>query len=86
VPSGSYLVISHPAGDIQTEKVAEVARRYNASVVTGQTRRTGEEVTAFFGDWEILEPGVTQTALWRPDAPTALSEPIPMWAGVARKP
>jgi hypothetical protein len=86
VPSGSYLVVSHPAKDIQTEKVAEVARRYNASVVTGQTRRTGDEVTAFFGDWDILEPGITQTALWRPDGPTALSEPIPMWAGVARKP
>ena len=84
--AGSYLVISHPAKDIQAEKVAEVSRRYNASVATGQTRRTGDEVTAFFGDWEILEPGVTQTVLWRPDGPTGLAEPVPMWAGVARKP
>jgi len=85
VPSGSYLVISHPASDVQTEKVAEVARRYNASVVTGQTRRSANEVAGFFGDWEILEPGVTQTPLWRPDAPTPVTGTVPMWAGVARK-
>jgi SAM-dependent methyltransferase len=86
VPSGSHLVISHPASDVQTEKVAEVARRYNASVVTGQTRRSVDEVTAFFGDWEILEPGVTQTPEWRPDPPGPPTGAVPMWAGVARKP
>jgi S-adenosyl methyltransferase len=86
VPSGSHLVISHPASDVQTEKVAEVARRYNASVVTGQTRRSVDEVTAFFGDWEILEPGVTQTPEWRPDPPGTPTGAVPMWAGVARKP
>jgi len=84
VPSGSHLVISHPASDVETEKVTEVARRYNASVVTGQTRRSAGEVAAFFGDWEILEPGVTQTPAWRPAAPA--TGPVPMWAGVARKP
>jgi S-adenosyl methyltransferase len=86
VPSGSHLVISHPASDVQTEKVAEVARRYNASVVTGQTRRSVDEVAAFFGDWEILKPGVTQTPAWRPDPPAPVTGPVPMWAGVARKP
>jgi len=86
LPSGSHLVISHPASDVQTEKVAEVARRYNASVITGQTRRSVDEVTAFFGDWEILEPGVTQTPAWRPDPPAPVPGTVPMWAGVARKP
>ncbi len=84
--AGSHLVISHPASDVQIEKVAEVARRYNASVVTGQTRRDIAEVTAFFGDWEILEPGVTQTPAWRPADPAAVTGSVPMWAGVARKP
>jgi hypothetical protein len=86
VPAGSHLVISHPASDVQTDKVAEVARRYNASVVTGQTRRTVDEVTAFFGDWGILEPGVTQTPMWRPDPHSPVTGTVPMWAGVARKP
>ena len=86
VPAGSYLVVSHPASDVETEKVTEVARRYNASVVTGQTRRSADEVAAFLGDWEILEPGVTQTPAWRPDPASPPAGPVPMWAGVARKP
>ena len=87
VPSGSYLVISHPAADIQADAVAEVARRYNAQVPVGQTRRTRDEVARFFGDWDILEPGVTQTVLWRPDTgPHRTTPAVPMWAGVARKP
>jgi len=87
VVSGSYLVISHPAADIQAEAVAEVARRYNAQVPAGQTRRTHDEVARFFGDWDILDPGVTQTVQWRPDqGPLSTSPAVPMWAGVARKP
>jgi hypothetical protein len=87
VPSGSYLVISHPAKDIDTQAVAEVARRYNALVAAGQIRRTGQEITAFFDGLEILDPGLTQTPFWRPDPadgpPTA---GVPMWAAVGRKP
>ena len=79
-------MISHPASDVQTEKVAEVARRYNESVMTGQTRRNVTEVTAFFGDWEILEPGVTQTPARRPDPHPPVTGTVSMWAGAARKP
>ncbi len=87
VPSGSHLVISHPAKDIQADRVAEVARRYNAQVPVGQTRRSRDEVARFFGDWQILDPGVTQTVRWRPDPGLERSTAsVPMWAGVARKP
>jgi hypothetical protein len=41
---GSYLVLSHPAKDIDTEAVAEVQRRYNARVPAGQQRRSFDEV------------------------------------------
>jgi hypothetical protein len=52
-------------------------------VVTGQTRRTREQVTDFFGGLELLPPGVVETPQWRPEKPPAGS--VPMWAGVARK-
>jgi S-adenosyl methyltransferase len=83
VPPGSYLVISHPAADVQTEAVAKVAVQYNEHVVTGQTRRTQQQVTDFFGDLELLPPGVVETPRWRPEK--AVSGSVPMWAGVARK-
>ena len=86
LPPGSHLVISHPAADVQVDAVTEVARRYNAMVPVGQTRRTREQVAAFFGDWQILEPGVVQTPQWRPDPGLPRHQsPVPMWAGVARK-
>ncbi|MGH3282811.1 MAG: SAM-dependent methyltransferase [Trebonia sp.] len=85
VPPGSYLVISHPAADVQAEAVAQVALLYNQDVATGQTRRTREQVTAFFDGLEALPPGVVQTPQWRPEEPPS-GPSVPMWAGVARKP
>jgi hypothetical protein len=84
VPPGSYLVISHPAADVQSEAVAQVAAQYNQHVATGQTRRTREQVTGFFDGLELLPPGVVQTPQWRPEVPPS-GPPVPMWAGVARK-
>ena len=84
VPAGSYLVISHPAADVQTEAVAQVAAQYNEHVVNGQTRRTRAQVEGFFDGLELLPPGVVQTPQWRPEQPPAGSQ-VPMWAGVGRK-
>jgi SAM-dependent methyltransferase len=86
VAPGSYLVLSHPASDIDAEAVAEVARRYNAQVPAGQQRRSHAEVTGFFSGLDLLEPGVVQTAQWRPAGPGGSGAPVPMWAGVGRKP
>jgi hypothetical protein len=82
---GSYLVISHPAADVHTEAVTQVAQQYNQSVATGQTRRTHEQVTSFFDGLELLAPGVVQTPQWRPETPPPVSQ-VPMWAGVGQKP
>jgi len=52
-------------------------------VATGQTRRTQQQVTDFFGDLDLLPPGVVETPQWHPEKPASGS--VPMWAGVARK-
>jgi hypothetical protein len=87
VPLGSYLVICHPASDIQAEAVAEGARRYNKSVVTPQTRRDFGEVSRFFAGLQLVEPGVVQCHRWRPvpGVPAGDYE-VPGWAAVGRKP
>jgi S-adenosyl methyltransferase len=81
---GSYLVVTHPASDIDAEAVAEVARRYNARVPAGQQRRSLDQVSRFFDGLELLEPGVVQTTQWRP-AVQGTTVQVPMWAGMARK-
>ncbi|MGH3302478.1 MAG: SAM-dependent methyltransferase [Streptosporangiaceae bacterium] len=87
VSPGSYLVVGHPASDVQSELVAESARQYNARVSTAQTRRSFAEVTRFFDDLELVEPGVVQEHRWRPGMgiDTASYE-TPGWGGVGRKP
>ncbi len=53
-------------------------------MATGQTRRTQEQVTAFFDGFELLAPGVVETPQWRPEEPPPAT-PVPMWAGVGLK-
>jgi hypothetical protein len=89
VPSGSYLVLSHPAKDINAEVVAEGARRYNQTVSTAQTRRTYDETLRFFNGLELVEPGVVQCHRWRPDVDATdldLDRDVSAYGAVARKP
>ena len=83
---GSYLVISHPASDVDAEAAAEAARTYDSNLPTSQTNRNKAEVTRFFDGFELLEPGVVQLNKWRPDPGNR--EPrveISSWAGVGYK-
>jgi hypothetical protein len=84
-PSGSYLVLSHPASDIRAAQVAEMARRVNARLGPARgTMRDRAEVTRFFDGLELLEPGVGQPQWWRPAGPIPQAE-VAVWGGVARK-
>src|SRR5262245_15341231 len=65
LPSGSYLVISHPASDIHPGQ-AEAQRRYNERVSTPQTLRTRAEVSRFFEGLELVPPGLVYVHTWRP--------------------
>ena len=88
LPSGSYLVLSHPAADIGQERVAESMRQYNerAAEHAAATPRTYAEVERFFAGMRVLEPGVVTLAQWRPEEPPLPGESSgPMWCGVAQK-
>ena len=87
VPSGSYLVLAHPASDIRAAKMAEMTKRVNRRMSgPAATMRDRAAITRFFDGLELLEPGVVQPQQWRPE-PGALSPPqVTAWCGVARKP
>jgi hypothetical protein len=60
---------------------------------TSSTVRTREQITSLFDGWDLVRPGVTWTAAWRPEPPEAwepreLAAPdrANLLAGVARKP
>ncbi|GGQ44378.1 hypothetical protein GCM10010166_11140 [Couchioplanes caeruleus subsp. azureus] len=85
MPSGSILALTHPTADFNP---AEVDQAVAAATGAGMTLvpRTKEQVARFFGDWELLEPGLVPVSGWRPDSPVENPEAAYYWAGVARKP
>jgi S-adenosyl methyltransferase len=84
VPPGSYLAISHPASDIHPDTMAKGAAILNRSLAGPITFRAHDEVAAFFGDLDLVPPGLVSTTQWRP-GPGADPKPLPGWAGVAVK-
>jgi len=65
---GSYLLISHSTYEDQPPEMLD-AQRLSARTSTEITLRSRAEITAFFGDCTIVEPGVVHMPLWRPDSP-----------------
>ena len=71
LPSGSYLAISHfhDPGAAQpelSEKARAVEKVFNETLGTGRWR-TRDEILSFFGDLELLPPGLVPLAEWHPD-------------------
>ncbi|WFE19589.1 SAM-dependent methyltransferase [Solwaraspora sp. WMMD937] len=94
VPSGSYLALSHfhNPGDSQPEaarKAFVVEKIFNQTLGTGRWRQR-DEILGYFGDFEMLEPGLVPLAQWRPDPDDEPSEQTDTYytfvGGVARKP
>jgi O-methyltransferase involved in polyketide biosynthesis len=86
---GSLLVLSHttPSTRSGTNDALDQFQRATDNVVA----RTSEEIIKFFGDWDLLDPGLVWVVNWRPD-----ENEEPWWgddvtrssgfAGVAAKP
>jgi S-adenosyl methyltransferase len=85
LPSGSYLVLSHPTDDFNPNK-GESMRVYNERSVERAVVRDKTETARFFDGLDLLDPGVVPVAGWRPDSDADAAKPSSMWCGVARKP
>ena len=86
LPSGSYVVLSHPASDIRTAQMAEMTSRVNQRMSGPKaTMRDLAAVTRFFDGLELLEPGVVQPQQWRPEPGVLSPAQVTAWCGVARK-
>lgn len=83
VPEGSYLTISHPASDIEPEKVTDLTARVNPLSYQQYTGRSRAQVLQFFDGLELVEPGLVQVQQWRPGTET--DGTLALWAAVGRK-
>ncbi|WP_158890954.1 SAM-dependent methyltransferase [Amycolatopsis anabasis] len=89
---GSWLALSHLACDEASPADQAAIREFvDAYVHTSNPAwlRDRSEVEPLFGDWPLIEPGLTHLPDWRPDrAPNPLeakARPF-WWCGVAEKP
>ena len=85
VPSGSYLVIGHPASDVQVREAAQATAGLNTKLAAPVTFRPRDQVTRFLDGLRTMEPGVVQYPWWHPAPGTTPAEHIPAWCAVARK-
>jgi hypothetical protein len=88
VPAGSYLVVAHPAKDINTDQVTDATARLNRLMAEEVTMRTHAEVCAFFAGLDMVEPGVVQLHRWRigtDEHVPGVSVELPNYGGVGRK-
>jgi S-adenosyl methyltransferase len=84
VPPGSYLGITHPASDIEPDKVTDLQTRVNQLSYQQYTGRSHDQVMRFFAGLDLVEPGLVQVHQWRPGIQT--NGTLALWAGVGRKP
>ena len=87
LPEGSYLALSHATADFRPVAARHAAAVYDQAT-SPVTLRTRAQVAALFEGWDMVEPGVVQVPLWRPDGrqprPKEL-EKIWVYGGVGRK-
>ena len=83
---GSYCVIAHSG----SESLGKKRMREVFSKVTTTRARDPDTILQLFDGFELVEPGLVQTPLWRPEGPDDifLDEPEKALtlAGIARKP
>ena len=87
VPSGSYLVVSHVASDLQRQSpgINAAAARLSQVMFQRVTARSQDQVLKLFNGLEILEPGIIPVQDWRPDGPQGGIRSA-MRGGIGRKP
>lgn len=85
---GSYLALSHGSGDFHAEAAVSQATAVYDRATAPLVLRPHAQIAAFFTGFDLVEPGLVQVPLWRPDgkppAPRELAK-IGIYGGVGRK-
>ena len=88
LPDGSYLALSHATADFHSPGAVSQATAVYETATAPFVPRPFKQVTTFFDGLELVEPGLVQAPLWRPDGkrprPRDL-EKIGIYVGLGRK-
>lgn len=86
VPAGSYLVLGHPASDVEAPAAAQATAGLNSRLAAPVKFRSRQQVARFLDGLDVLEPGLVQYPQWRPGPGVAATAPTSAWCAVARRP
>lgn len=64
---GSYLALSHATADFHSYAVTSGTVKVYDNATAPLRWRSHTEVTALFDGWDLIDPGVVQVPLWRPE-------------------
>lgn len=85
---GSYLALSHGTADFHDQATTQAATAVYATATAPLVLRSHDQVTALFHGWGLVDPGVVQGPLWRPDGKPPRTQDlakIGIYGGVGRK-
>lgn len=97
LPPGSYLAISHATDDGVPADIADSLAQLKLlydSASSPVIWRSHRQITDLFGNFQLLDPGLTWTPSWHPEETGSTIQPPPfndpsesiVYAGVGRKP
>lgn len=87
LPTGSYLALTHVTNDFDRDRTEELTDEMTKNSQNKAQARSKEEIRSFFGEYELVDPGLVTTSQWRPDLPDEVESPERdgLYAGVAVK-
>jgi hypothetical protein len=86
VPSGSYLVVSHPTTEVDAEAMRTAVDYWNGQGSAPMTLRSRTDLLRLFDRVDLLEPGLVSCSRWRPEAAQEEIADVTHFGGVGRKP
>ncbi|URN13775.1 SAM-dependent methyltransferase [Streptomyces radiopugnans] len=88
LPPGSCLVLTHGTPDFHEKQRVEEGTDVYRNATAQVSLRSHAEILSFFDGWDLVDPGLVQLPLWRPDGP--VPEPgelrrVALYGGVGLK-
>lgn len=67
LPPGSYLALSHGTADFHDNALVSQAEAIYDGATAPLVLRSHARISGFFDGFDLIEPGLVQVPLWRPD-------------------
>jgi hypothetical protein len=83
---GSYLVLCHATAEEIGAEVAGEVRELYADATAPAVFRSRDEIARFFEGLDLVPPGISDVAAWRPGTPPADTSRVLVLGGIGRKP